>query len=804
MYTNVSEEFANAIKGSSRTFRAYAVTDGIEMTGIRSLALTHQSTGDSYFTIGGTVSSVVSMIIQDPQTDLSGKELELDIGLLLPDGSYEAVPMGRFTAGKPESDEDGQVTITAYDRIQTHMAGAYVSKLSLPVDAKQVLSEISDLSNVMINTSNLPDGIMIQSVVDSTEKTVDADGKEIEDTTYVNPFEGYSIREVLGFVAQLYGKFAVADRFGNVVFRSYQASGLTIGTDRYYDDLVATGELFELKGISCTLRDGSIIYANENSTNESNVHLTNPGMTKNVLNAVAAAYSEFAYQPSGVSFLGDPRIDLGDIITIDTKKGISVAIPVMSITQDFDGGLITGVRSFPSSTEQELMGPTEQKIVKLLGELFKLKGIVGGKASFELAYGIQAKVTDLNGKVATMEFSTDKIEWAIEGEDKTSFTLSDGFAKLVTDSVTIKGPDGSVTIISGGTINLDELFAQTITATGKITASNMETTGGKIGQFKITQNRLYSDDNAENYVGMNISGKGAAFWAGGTDLTGGSAPFKVEHNGKTTVSNIEATGGKLGQFKITQNRLYSDDNAENYVGMNRNGYGQAFWAGGTDLTGGSAPFRVGHDGKVTAENIVIRDKINLTDATGGYTGEIQMLTEAFSTYKWNNKSGVTIDKTISGKYLLSAGSSFGAVNLSNTYLLLDEVHANEVYFGGVATNGIFSKSYRLGLDNNTDVDIVSKYVDVDLSKYTWTWTASANGMYYIRLVNLSTLGVTVKNVLGLTLMGWSGIGKTAMPTPYIERGTGYICVMCTTNIAKPGSFLVRVSYNEATASVMGM
>ncbi|MCC8049701.1 MAG: hypothetical protein LIP10_03445 [Clostridiales bacterium] len=131
----------------------------------------------------------------------------------------------------------------------------------------------------------------------------------------------------------------------------------------------------------------------------------------------------------------------------------------------------------------------------------------------------------------------------------------------------------TATQIAAGTITANEidvtnLFAQTITATGSIT-------------------------------GLNLYG-----------------------------TYIEATYGYVGGWYITPTDIY-DKTSETYqAGIGKYGGRTAFWAGTTFDNAGSAPFRVGHDGSLTATSANITGTINATG--GSFTGSVYASSFALS------------------------------------------------------------------------------------------------------------------------------------------------------------------------------
>ena len=184
--------------------------------------------------------------------------------------------------------------------------------------------------------------------------------------------------------------------------------------------------------------------------------------------------------------------------------------------------------------------------------------------------------------------------------------------KIATDAIKSRnyissgGTQGSFLNLSDGSFtspNLSwdsngNLIAKNANLSGQITA-----TKGTVGKYEITDQWLTTGS------GSTCTGIGGnqAFWAGAEDSN--SAPFRVGYDGKLTSSNaditgtITATNGKIGRYDITSTYLMTNS------GSNASGIGgnQAFWAGAEDSN--SAPFRVGYDGVLWAENAAIRGSI---------------------------------------------------------------------------------------------------------------------------------------------------------------------------------------------------
>lgn len=461
-----SEKFKNAVYGDSRTFLA-KVSDGTHSSSeeILSLKQASRSVAGDCISVGGAVSSYVEIKMWDPGFALDGTELEISIGMTI-DSEPEWVPLGLFTAQKPKSDS-GVVTFTAYDRIQTCMSGAFTSELTYPCDGKAVLAEMAKKTGVPIITTNLPDGVMIQKRAVSTDSIVDESGNPVTDTKYVTPFDGYTYREAISYIAQFYGMFATMDRSGNVVFRWYAAADCSISADRYYDDLTLGESVFTLEKIICQAGNDTLSAGEGTAC----MQLENPVMTQERLTVVHQQIKSLEFLPASVSFLGDPRIDVGDIITVTDKAGNAVKIPVMSLVQDYDGGLLSEVQSFGrvESESSQNKGPTDQKIDRLYRDLFLVKELVGEKASFGYVYSVSAKVR----KLETETITADRID------------VNGIFAKDITATGTIMGAT-----LKGGTID-----GVTITG-GAIKGSLVYGADySKFGNFVFTDGSTYSSED---------------------------------------------------------------------------------------------------------------------------------------------------------------------------------------------------------------------------------------------------------------------------------------------------------------------
>lgn len=529
-----SENFDKSIRGYSRTFLTKFEVSGKEIPAqVRSILYSASANQGDSVSIGGATSACTQITMVKPDVSLENQEFTLYLGLDLGD-TQEFVKMGLFTAQKPQND-DGILTFTAYDRMTSKLSGAYFSKLSYPIDAKKVIEEIILLTDIEMNgMDELPDGVMIDPKAVATDCGENLDGEKITITTYQNPFDSYTYRETLGYIAQLYAKFAVINRDGAIEFRWYKEADYSIASSHYYDDLTTTEQMYVINRIICTTGEGSYTVGDGTS----GMQITNPIMTQEHLNRIYEELEGFEFLPASLSFLGDPRLDLGDVVQVCDKYGALVPIPVMGMTQDFDGGLITAIAS-QGQTEAEAnsgsqKGPTARALDRVYEDLLFVKNLVGEKANFDY---VKAKTAELDEAiVGKLDADQADIKYAkidftnISKAAMEYFYAQSGLIREVTiGDATISGKLVGVTIsgdlIEGNTIKAEKLVIR-----------------GEDGlYYKLNTNGMETTAEQTDYNSLN-----------GRVLQAKSVTAE-----KISVTDLVALGATIGGFKIGEHSLHT-------------------------------------------------------------------------------------------------------------------------------------------------------------------------------------------------------------------------------------------------------
>lgn len=356
MYGDVTEVFKKTIRSPSRTFKGRLKIKGKWVDSkFKKISYETGSSCEESLTLGSAVSAKIELTIVRINQLFENTEIPVEIGLLLPSGTYEYVPLGIFTAEHPTSDQDS-TTFTAYDRMMK-TTGLYVSKLKYPAKAAAVLDEISAGCGVPIYTSGL------SNITINTQPV------------------GYTYREMIGYIASLAGGFACVDRTGTIVIRWYADSDYRLDYSRIMSFEKDESD-YHLDMLTCNT-DASNSLAAGNGT--LGITFDNPFMTQDRLNAVYKKVKAFTYRGAKVKTLGDIRMDPWDVITV-VEGDTEYKMPVMNMALEYDGGLAMTITSYgktETETQTDYKGPSTKLAERTYAEMMLTKELVSKKVDAE-------------------------------------------------------------------------------------------------------------------------------------------------------------------------------------------------------------------------------------------------------------------------------------------------------------------------------------------------------------------------------------------------------------------------------------
>lgn len=443
-------------------------------------------------TIGNTCASSVTFSIYMPAISLENKEITIFEGVKV-GKEINYIKLGIFTVTKQTS--DGEYTsYEAYDRMyKADMP--YFSDIAFPSTDKAILNEICGKLGISLATNIV------------TAHTIN------------DKPQGYTMREIIGYMAMLQGCNAVINANGNLELRWYKDSGYVIDGHKYYQQGVTftTSKDFIIQKLTCNnTKSGSTeqsqIISGDGATGLS---FANPFMTQAILDEVYKKIGGFTFRPLTVKFVGDYRLEVGDIITVN-KGGVDYKVPIMQITHECDGGLMDTVTSIGQSDTENTSaasGPITKQMERYYADLITVNKALINKLDVDTAKITYATITNLNATNATINnLKTNKLDATyadiINANVESLKAANAEIIKLKANSLTadiadlkyaqidfanVKGQVVTTSLIKDGAVTNEKV--QSLSA-NKLTA-------GTIDASKITVTNL----NADNITVGTINGK---------------------------------------------------------------------------------------------------------------------------------------------------------------------------------------------------------------------------------------------------------------------------------------------------------
>lgn len=583
-----SQNFINELNKTSRLFRARVTCGTDTLTEeIKKMIFTLGSCGADTFTIGSVFASYVDITLSSTETSLAGKEMFVEIGLLLPDDTVEYIPMGYFTASPADiSKSRDQTVLKATDRISSKCGGLYIPSITFPATIQAVINDVSTQAGITIKTS-LPTTGVIQ--------------KEMKNLTY---------REILGYLAGLLGGFCYADREGNICIAAYPStSSLTIENERSWT--IEMGEEYFVDSLKVIVSEGGedadgneVAGVSYSAGSGNGIIVSNQYMTESLFNDMKSRVLNYRFCSGTARVLGDPRLDPADAITVINFAGKEFFVPCMSITHEYDGGLATTITT-PSqaASDEEVRGPLTQQVEQLAADIVLAKEVIAKKitadeadlkfATIERANIIEAEIEKVSGEFADYKVIVTEDFTAVNAEINTVKGDLADYKTVIADDFT--AVNAEITTVKGDLADYKTVVAGDIDAlSGRITLVS-----GELADYKtVVSNELITAKGwmAEGSIGnAQISSVDAA---------------KIKSGILDTA--LVTVNGTNGNLQIIDNTISISDSARVRVQVGKDGTGDytlAVW----DAAGNLIWDALGAT-ENTIQRPIIRDEVVADDA----------------------------------------------------------------------------------------------------------------------------------------------------------------------------------------------
>ena len=292
-----------------------------------SLTYTEATQSGDEYTIGSTVASDISFtIFKKPEYEdiqFMGATVFVNIGLFTLEGTdahfiqpsqpskmqgfedvWEYVPLGRFNIDVVNINSN-TIQIKAIDNMINFDKPYSLSKLTYPATLQQIYVDICNVADVPIGTLSFPN----------------------KDYIVTNrPSDDLTLRDVLGYVAELSGTFAKCTRTGSVELRWYEPTDLELKPEDRYD-FTPSDDVIQITGIVATVKgeeeedDVTYISGSEGYTIDLTENALLQGDYETVLPNIYNNVKDTIFTPYTSNSKGNPAIQAGDIIKQIDKNG---------------------------------------------------------------------------------------------------------------------------------------------------------------------------------------------------------------------------------------------------------------------------------------------------------------------------------------------------------------------------------------------------------------------------------------------------------------------------------------------------
>lgn len=403
--------------------------------------------------IGATTSQSLDLTLLNKGDMVYGTStIKVEIGLKI-GSTIEYFLMGIYNIDDIEK-TDCTIKITAFDNMMKFERN-FTTTLGDTLTLQQVASELTRITGVQF-TGNLP-------------------------AYTVKKLEGFSCREILGYVASLCGGNAIITRDGKFTIVTPKDNSYSIGTSNYFD-YKREETKYKIGKISCQVGE-EVLIKGSLGADSMELQFENPWINTTILNDIYTKLNGFEYLGYSMKWQGDISLDVGDIVTITDKKGVVRKHPILSQKFTYTGGLTSEISAKgenKNKNEFSGSGPSAKKVERVVMELALIN-----KALIDVAYigdltAGNIKFDTASGTIMDLQTLLAKFVTGENGQ----------FLNLTTDNVTIS--NALIKEVIAKSISVEDLKASTISTNKfRITSDNggIEIVGAT-QQFKDKNNKV--------------------------------------------------------------------------------------------------------------------------------------------------------------------------------------------------------------------------------------------------------------------------------------------------------------------------
>ena len=361
MYTIASDEITSRIE-SYKALWGMWIEDAqsgepVAYDGIQNVQTDIQSTSLSDdIELGAVCSQSVTAELVDDGTKYLGNEYVFSLytkDATSSDTNDEKIPMGHFTCVKSKK-SGGSVQLTMADRLY-FSDKPYVPHIPMPNWNRSVEDDICR----QLGLQNGNDYTRVRLLRDKNGRRLrDNKGRLLYSKYFYFKVgsvpKDVTMRQMLSYLASAQGQFGYVDRYGKYVRKWYGKPVKTLDPNTI--DLPTLSERQNaIVGIICKVSDDVTLSLGVTDTTQGRVlEFENPYMTESLLQSLWRRIGGFSWYTTELYHrLGDPRFDIGDVVTYTNGTGC-YDIPITNLGFTFDGGLSADISAVGLSVEEQL------------------------------------------------------------------------------------------------------------------------------------------------------------------------------------------------------------------------------------------------------------------------------------------------------------------------------------------------------------------------------------------------------------------------------------------------------------------
>lgn len=316
------------------------------------------------FTIGSTVASDISFTILNKteyeDIQFVGATVTCNIGLLVKEGAdahflqpsqpsrmpgfeekWEYVPLGIFHIDDVKRLRN-TIELKAIDNMINLDKPYSLSKLSYPATLYQIYVNICNVADIPVGTTSFPN---------------------MNYVVKVRPDDDLTLRDVLGYVAELAGCFAKCNRHGALELRWYESTDITLGPANRFN-FKPSDDLVQIKGIMATIDGTTYLAGSEDYAIDLSENPLLQGDYENVLPNIFDNVKDTVFIPYTSDWQGNPALMAGDMIVQVDRDGKVYNTLVTKSVYKYRGRSILEAKGLPELA-RGYKGSTNRKIAEI-------------------------------------------------------------------------------------------------------------------------------------------------------------------------------------------------------------------------------------------------------------------------------------------------------------------------------------------------------------------------------------------------------------------------------------------------------